>query len=194
MITEWSENVEFYVGKRREINKGFWISFENHPRLRETKNSIYERCVPCLEKLHNQLQLSPRTLRLKEPLDCWKVVVVVNTVDEALALLEFYQDQHFPVNETVRGRLGTRDSEMPNIAIIFQLHMEKERDKLVKDLNNIAGKVTGNYKIFIERGCRDILVPLCGEWDQWEEITSIEDFSAVPVIKEKVGKLLRGEF
>jgi len=194
MRAEWSENVEFYVGKKREVNKGFWISFENHPRLLETKNSIYERCVPCLEKLYDQLQSSPRELRLQEPLDCWKVVVVVNNMDEGLALLEFYQDEHFPVAETVRGRMGTRDCESPNIVIIFHLHREKERDKLIKDLKNIAGKVTRNYKIFFERGCRDILVPLCGEWDRWKESTPIEDFSAVPVIKEKVGKLLRGEF
>lgn len=186
--------MELYVGKRRQINKGFWISFENHPRLRETKNSIYERCVPCLEKLHGQLQLSPQELRLEEPLDCWKVVVVVDNLDEALALLELYQDQYFPVNQTVRGRLGTSDCESPGIAIIFQMHREEERDKLIKDLKHVAGKVTGNYQIFFERGCRDLFVPLCGEWDRWKESAPIEDFSAVPVIKEKVAKLLRGEF
>lgn len=186
--------MEFYMGKWRDINKGFWISFENHPRLKETKNTIYERCVPCLEKLYAQLQSSTRELKLEEPLNCWKVVLTVNCIDEGLALLELFQDRYFPVKETVRGRLGTRDRESTHIAIIFYLHEEKLRDKLLADLKEIAGAVTSGHGLYFERGCGDIYMPLCGDWEKWQESTPIADFSAVPVIKEKVAKLLRGEF
>ncbi len=182
------------MGKRRDLNKGFWMSFENHPQLRETKNSIYARCVPCLEKLHTQLQSSPRKLSLEEPLDCWKVVVVVNGIDEGLALLELYQDEMFPVKETFKGRLGTNGRESSRIAVIFQLHDERQRDQLLADLEKIAGKVAPDFILYYERGCGNIYGTLCGDWKKWKKRTPIKNISAVPLVAKKVEELLKGNF
>lgn len=189
-----SEAKEFYMGRKRYINRGFWMSFENDPYLRETKSSIYRRCVPCLEKLSKQLKESPRELVLDEPLSCWKVVVVVESVDAGLNLLELYQDRCLPLKEVLRGRLGTGNSAGSNIAIIFNVHDEKLRDELCNNLKFLAGILEKDYPVYIERGCGDIYVPLCGKWETWKEKSPIVDLKAVPVIASKVDKLLRGEF
>ena len=94
--------MEFYVSSKRNVNKGYWMSFENHPRLEETKRKIYSRCVPCLEKLYLQLQQEPAKLILEEPLSCWKVVAVMESEEECLALLEAYQDEKLPISNSPR--------------------------------------------------------------------------------------------
>ncbi len=186
--------LEFYMGKKRFINRGFWMSFENDPFLRETKSSIYKRCVPCLEKLYTQLKESPHELVLDEPLNCWKVVVVVESVDAGLYLLELYQDRYLPLKNILRGRLGTGNSAGRNIAIIFNVHDVMQRDELFNNLKALAGIIEKDYPVYIERGCGDIYVPLCGKWETWKEKNPIVDLKAVPMIASKVEKLLRGEF
>ena len=186
--------MEIYVGRRRDVNKGFWMSFENHSRLQETKKSIYERCLPCLEKLHEQLKGAPSRLILKEPLNCWKIVVVFNKFDYCLDLLEKYQDGKFPLLRTVRGRIGTNDKSSPHVTVIFQVNDSHERDELYSDLERLAAQITSDYKIFYERGCQDLYRVLCGEWDTWNEVTAIQNPSLIKDVEKKVGKLLRGEY
>jgi hypothetical protein len=186
--------MEFYVGNRRDINKGYWMSFENHPRLEQTKRNIYARCLPCLEKLYQQLKENPVRLVLEEPLNCWKIVVVLKGLDECLDLLQAYQDEKFPLQRTVRGRIGTNDKKNLNVAVIFQVHDEKERDEMLADLERMAKEITPAFSIFYERGCQDLYVSLCGSWSEWERVTPIKNPHLVSTVKEKVGKLLRGEY
>ncbi|RJX29115.1 MAG: hypothetical protein C4554_01300 [Dethiobacter sp.] len=186
--------MELYVGHRRDINKGYWMSFENHPRLEQTKRNIYARCLPCLEKFYGQLKENPAGLVLEEPLNCWKIVVVLNSLDECLHLLQAYQDEKFPVERTVRGRIGTNDKKSPHVAVIFQVHDEKERDEMLDDLESMAKEITPVSSIFYERGCQDLYVSLCGPWSEWERFAPIKNPHLVSNVKEKVGKLLRGEY
>jgi len=184
------------MGSKRAINRGYWMSFENHPRLIETKRNIYARCLPCLEKLYSQLQGNPTSLSLEEPLNCWKVVVILKNFNECLDLLQKYQDEKFPVSHTVRGRVGTNDTNNPNLAVIFYVYDEKERDELVGDLHRIAAEIASNseFSLFVERGCQDLYVSLCGDWKNWQAVTPIINPSQIERIKEKVGKLLKGEY
>jgi len=182
------------------------MSFENHPRLTETKRNIYVRCVPCLEKLFwqlDQLDNAPSSLLLEEPLNCWKVVVTLDNEEESLALLEAYQDyqekkkisvQGKSASKSLRGRMGTNDKKNPGIALIFHLHDEGQRDELLSDLEKLAKEINPRSRIFIERGCRDLFGSLCGEWENWQQETSVKNPSVLPFVKEKVAKLLRGEF
>ncbi len=186
--------MKIFAGRIRDVNKGYWISFENHPRLLETKQSIYIRCVPCLEKLYAQLQSSSTELKLEEPLDCWKIVVVLNSFDQCLALLELYQDENFPLAETVRGRIGTKDRDSSKVVVVFQLHEEQQRDRMIADLKQMAGKIAADFDLYLERGCSDIYGTLCGDWRNWGDNTPIVNLSAVDLVKEKVAKLIRGEF
>jgi len=186
--------MEIYVGRRRDVNKGYWMSFENHPRLEETKKSIYVRCMPCLEKLHNQLKQAPTELLLEEPLNCWKIVIVLNDFDQCLDLIEVYQDDKLPLSRTVRGRIGTSDKTNPKVTVIFQVNDAGERDELLADLERLAEGITSDYKIYFERGCQDLYRTLCGDCGTWMDVTPIQNPGMVKVVEEKVGKLLRGEY
>ncbi len=186
--------MEIYVGRRRDVKRGFWMSFENHPRLQETKKSIYERCLPCLEKLYEQLQGTPSQLVLEEPLNCWKIIVIFNEFNHCLDLLQAYQDKKFPLSRTVRGRIGTNDKNSPHITAIFQVHDLAERDELYSDLERLAGEISSDFKIYYERGCQDLYRTLCGEWSKWDKVTPIQNPSLIKDVERKVGKLLRGEY
>ena len=186
--------MEFYMGSRRDINKGYWMSFENHPRLEQTKRSIYVRCLPCLEKLYAQLKEDPVELLLEEPLDCWKIVVVLKEFDQCLDLLQTYQNKNFPLQHTVRGRMGTNDKESPNVTVIFQVYDEKERDEMLLDLERIAKEIAPQYSIFYERGCQDLYVSLCGNWSEWENVTPIKSPHLVGDLNATVGRLLKGDY
>jgi len=186
--------MEFYAGSKRNVNKGYWMSFENHSRLEDTKKKVYSRCVPCLEKLYEQLGNAPERLVLDEPLSCWKVVVVLESEEECLSLLEAYQEEKFPLSKSLRGRMGTRDRESPGVVLIFHIHDEEQRDELFADLEKLAKEVNPDYKIFVERGCGDLYGALCGDWNKWQETTAIKNPSIIPFVREKVAKLLRGEY
>ena len=182
------------MGRRRDVGQGYWMSFENHPRLVETKRSIYARCVPCLEKLHRQLQENPVRLRLEEPLNCWKVVLVLNKFTECLDLLQTYQDKKLSASRVVRGRVGTNNKQNPGIVVIFYLSSVEERDELFADIQKIVPGITPVYELFYERGCQDLYGLLCGDWSGWAPSTAIKNPRQVEKIKEKVRRLLKGQY
>lgn len=185
--------MEIFAGRRRDINKGYWMSFENHPRLEETKKHIYVRCLPCLEHLFEQLKNSPTEIMLQNPLNCWKVVVVFQDLDECLDLLCLLQDNP-PAVEIIRGRMGTSDKSSPNVVIIFQTLTESERDELIEYIGKLAPRINPNFSLSYERGCGDLYVTLCGDWRSWQEVNPVVNTHHIPLIREKVSKLLRGEY
>lgn len=186
--------MEIYAGTRRDINKGYWMSFENHPRLEDTKKYIYARCLPCLENLHEQLKESPQEIALENPLNCWKVVVVLRDLDECLELLHLYQEEGLREMDSVRGRIGTSDKNSPNVVIIFQMLSEDERDTLITHINQFAPQINPDYTISYERGCGDLYGALCGDWQNWQPVTPVKNPHLIPIIQEKIQKLLRGDF
>lgn len=185
--------MEIFAGRRRDINKGYWMSFENHPRLEETKKHIYVRCLPCLDHLYAQLKESPAELSLQNPLNCWKVVVVLGDLDECLDLLYLFQEEKSPT-ETIRGRIGTSDKDSASVVIIFQMLSEAERDALLADMHELAPRINPNYSLSFERGCGDLYGSLCGDWQNWQEVTPVINVHLISLVREKVGKLLRGEY
>lgn len=188
--------MEIFAGRRRDINKGYWMSFENHPRLEETKKNIYVRCLPCLERLNEQLCGTPEKLHLENPLNCWKVVVVFKDLDECLDLLCLFQEEPgiAAAPGKIRGRIGTNDKNSPNVVIIFQMLSVEERDELTGWIKKLAPRINPNYTLISERGCGDLYGSLCGDWQNWSEITPILHKPLVPFVREKVQKLLRGEY
>lgn len=186
--------MEFYMSRRREVGRGYWMSFENNPRLLETKRSIYARCVPCLEKLYRQLQGNPTHLFLEEPLNCWKVIVVLNDFMKCLDLLQAYQDDKFPLSQVVRGRVGTNNKETTGVVVIFNLYSVEEREELFDDIQKILPGVTPFYQIFYERGCQDLYGLLCGDWRGWIPFSPIKNSHQIEKVKEKVGRLLKGQY
>lgn len=189
--------MKIFAGRTRDVNKGYWMSFENHPRLVETKKNIYVRCLPCLENLYLQLLNSPSELVLETPLRCWKIVVVFDSLDECLELLCLYeekQEDNKPEMEIVRGRIGTSDKSNPRVVIIFQVLEEKERVALMADILELAPRINPGFLLFYERGCGDLYGLLCGDWKKWKSITPIINPHLVPLARDKVEKLLRGDY
>lgn len=186
--------MEFYASRWREINSGFWMSFENNPRLEETKKNIYIRCLPCLEKLFEQLAEEPHSLLLEEPLNCWKVIVVLNSVEECLELLDLYQEEKFPVNCNIRGRVGSRDKNSSSVVVLFHMLDEDVRDKVMSDVKELTPEINPSYSLFYERGCQDTYGVLCGDWSTWGRETPVKNREQIPVIREKVNKLLKGQY
>ncbi len=186
--------MEIFVGRRREINKGYWMSFENHPRLEETKKHIYVRCLPCLENLSAQLKEAPRSLKLENPLNCWKIVVVLDRLEECVELLCLLEEEPPAGEICIRGRMGTSDKKNPKVVTIFQMLSEKERDALLAHLQKLAPRINPGCALFFERGCGDLYASLCGDWRNWQGETPIVNGQLIPFIREKVDKLLRGEY
>ncbi|MGI5876070.1 MAG: hypothetical protein ACOX6X_04535 [Dethiobacteria bacterium] len=186
--------MEIFMGRRRDIDKGFWMSFENHPRLEKTKEIVYKRCVPCLEKLVGQLLQSPNVLSLDEPLDCWKVIVVLNELDECFELLELFQDELSFAPEVVRGRVGSNNKNSPKTVVIFQMNDREEKERIMADVTKMVQKITSQYSIYDERGCQDIYGVLCGDWRKWDKITPIKNRESIPAMSARIDKLLRGDF
>lgn len=188
--------MEIFAGRRRDINKGYWMSFENHPRLEETKKHIYVRCLPCLEFLYEQLREIPESIRLQNPLHCWKIVVVFDSIDECVELLCLLEEEPpaDAAGSCIRGRMGTSDRNSPSVVIIFQLLSEGERDVMIEHLRQLAPRINPACSLFFERGCGDLYASLCGDWRNWQEETPIINGQLIPFIRERVNKLLRGEY
>lgn len=186
--------MEIYMGRRRDIDRGFWMSFESHPRLETTKDLIYKRCVPCLEKLYAQLQNSPKELALEEPLDCWKVIVVLNDLEECFELLELLQGELTLAPGVVRGRVGSNNHKSLKTVVIFQMNREEEKEIIMAAATRIAGMITPHYSVYDERGCQDIYGVLCGDWRNWDKLTPITNREAIPSMNARIDKLLKGDF
>ena len=189
--------MQIFAGSRRDVNKGYWMSFENHPHLVETKRNIYVRCLPCLEELYVQLTNEPSELVLDNPLHCWKVVVVLDSLDQCLELLCLFEEETEEAKlgvEVIRGRIGTSDKSDPRVVIIFQMLEEKERDELMVVIGDLASRINPGHSLFYERGCGDLYGLLCGDWKAWRKTTPIIKPSLVPLVRDKVGRLLKGEY
>ncbi|HAP31514.1 MAG TPA: hypothetical protein DCQ14_00440 [Firmicutes bacterium] len=188
--------MEIFAGRRRDINKGYWMSFENHPRLEETKKHIYVRCLPCLEYLYEQLKEEPQSIKLQNPLNCWKVVVVFGDMEECVELLCLLEEEPpTALAETcIRGRMGSSDKSSPNVVLIFQMLSEAERDAMLAHLRELAPHVNPGYSLFFERGCGDLYGSLCGDWHNWQVVAPVINRQLIPFIREKINKLLRGEY
>lgn len=188
--------MRIYAGSPKEINKGYWISFENNPRLAETKRHIHARCLPCLEKLYDQLAGTPTELALENPLTCWKVVVVFHDLDECLAFLCLYEAEKTRQGASgiVRGRIGTNDQSLSNVVVVFHAPDEKERDALLAECEALAPRINPGFSLSFERGCGDLFGALCGNWRDWKEVSPVKNSHLVPFIRARAAKLLRGEF
>lgn len=169
-----------------------WVSFESDPHLRVTKKNIYGRCVPCIANLYQQLKEGRTAIELKEPLNCWKVIAVLNSQDECLEVLREYEKTYLG-NHYVRGKFGSSQPSKASKVLMFHTEDEQERDRLLEELRICVQRVNPGGKVFYQRACANLYHDLLGDWKEWGQVTKVKNLEIRPVLLEKIKRLLYWE-
>ena len=175
-----------YVGRR--ASKEGWVSFESDPHLRKTKANVYERCVPCLERLRNQLMEGRREVELVEALHCWKVTAVLRDVEECLRLLQLYSERY--PDHYVWGKFGTGRPQAPTRVVVFHAESEAERDLLLERVRRCAREIRPDVPVFVSRACANVYAELLGDWREWGPVTPIRRPEKVPELIQRLNRML----
>ncbi|OGW16554.1 MAG: hypothetical protein A3G93_03870 [Nitrospinae bacterium RIFCSPLOWO2_12_FULL_45_22] len=181
---------EIYVGDRSQVRPGsFWTSFETDPYLKITRSDIYGRCVPCIESLYFQIKEGKELINVELVNNCWKVGIILNSEEECLAFLYYYQEI-FLSARPVRGRFGTRDANLGTYLLLFQAESETEKDILAEELTLCKAALQRPAEIFIQKGCASLYHELLGPWQAWQAYTPIQKPDLVPQLLSHIRKLL----
>lgn len=149
----------------------FWISFESDPRLKKTKSNIYERCLPCIRNLYEQLQQGCSEIKLGSAYDCWKITVVLESIGQCILLLMQFEEK-FPTGH-VYGKIGTSRPNSNRKAVVFHTDKKAERDRIQKALEICLMNMDLNPDVLISRGCAVLYNNLLGDWYEWSPVTPI---------------------
>lgn len=184
---------KIFLDKRFWRNSGEnWVSFESDPKLRITKGNIYDRCVPCIAHLYQQLQEGKEEIELKEAFHCWKVVAVLKDQEACLEVLREYED-HFLGDRSVKGKFGSSLPSKPSKVLMFHTEDDREKDRLLDELNACVQKVNPGGKVFCQKACANLYDELLGDWREWKETTPIQNPAIRPALIERIKKLLYWE-
>ena len=165
-----------------------WISFESDPHLRRGRRVLHERCIPCMGYLYRQLEQGQDTIELAYAYHCWKVVVLLQSVDECLGVLETYRDRYLP-GRTIRGRYGSKDGT-GNPAIVAAADSEVERDLLMKEMAECLAVLSLDRKLFFNKGCADPYEEILGPWQTWKKTSPVRYPENAKTVMQRIGRLL----
>jgi hypothetical protein len=181
---------KLYIDRKYFTNKEIkWVSFENNPVLKRTKNDIYGRCVPCIINLYEQLREGKKEIRLGKAYQCWKIVVFLNNMEECTRFLcEF--ESYFLEDMNIKGRFGSSDSTKSTKVIVFNAESEAERDKLYEGLKVCASQTYPESIVSYHRACAELYHELLGDWKKWGEIETIKNPGMVKAILERIRRIL----
>jgi hypothetical protein len=169
-----------------------WVSFESDPKLKVTKENIYGRCVPCITNLYEQLKAGKEEIELKDAYHCWKVVAVLEDQEECLEVLREYEE-NFLGDHCVKGKFGSSLPTKPTKVLMFHVEDEKERDRILEELQACVKRVNPNSKVFYQKACANLYYDLLGSWRDWREVTKIKNPAIRSVLLERIKKLLYWE-
>jgi hypothetical protein len=169
--------------------KGGWTSFESNPHLKKTRKSIHQRCLPCIKNLHEQLIEGKQRIHLGKAYDCWKVVVVLESSEECLNVLEAYRDQFLPARY-IRGRYGSKDGSGTQ-AIVISAESEAERDLFMNEMGSCLFTLGLKRDLFFSKGCADPYETLLGPWKTWQRHTPIRFKDNLKMVIHQLERLLR---
>jgi len=169
-----------------------WVSFESDSKLRITKQNIYGRCVPCITNRYEQLLNGKEEIELKEAYHCWKVVAVLKDKDECLEVLREYEE-NFLEDHYVKGKFGSSQSSKSSKVLMFHTEDEKEKDRLLGELQACIQKVNPQANVFCQKACANLYYDLLGDWRQWKEVTKIKNPDIRSGLIERIKKLLYWE-
>ena len=178
-----------YFGHRR--SREGWVSFETHPRLARTKARLYERCLPCLTDLLEQLRRNPTRVNLTHAWDCWKVVAVVRDEAEAMELLARFAET-FPA-EYCYGKLGGKRPGRDTAALVFHTEDAGRRDDLERMLQEVVEACFPGRRVFVSRGCADPYEAVLGPWPGWTRTCPVRHPERVPAVVARLREMLYGK-
>ncbi len=169
-----------------------WVSFETDPKLKRTKKDIYGKCVPCITNLYEQLVAGKREIKLGSAFSCWKIVVLVNNIDECtLFLSEFERD--IPEDVYIKGRFGSGDASKNTKVIVFNTENKKEKELLYERLKACAERMTFCPEVFYHKACADLYHELLGDWRQWSRTATVKNPAMIKPIIDRIRKVLYWE-
>ena len=148
-----------------------WIGFETDPHLTRTKARLKTRCLPCMTGLYEALAENPLEIELTHAWECWKITLVVRTVDECIEVLQKFEEK-FPraqIYGKYGGGVGRRTS-----AVIFHTESEAERDQIEAMLKVVAAEVMPGAEVFVSRGCSNPYERLLGPWRDWQKRSRVK--------------------
>jgi hypothetical protein len=181
---------KIYIDKRYFTDrKAKWVSFEDTQGLKETKKDIYGKCVPCITNLYEQLKDNKTEIDLGPALKCWKVVVVLRSMEECVELL-FELEKDLPDDVKVKGRFGSVDESKTTKVIVFNVSGVLQRKKLYEMLQDCAPQVNPGAEITYHRGCVELYHELFGDWKAWKKKETIKKPEAVSALIDRIRKVL----
>jgi hypothetical protein len=180
----------FHLDKRFFSNRELkWVSFESHPKLGKTKKDIYGRCLPCISNLYEQLKEKKEMVNLGRAYHCWKVVAVVESQDECLALLTEFEEA-FLGDRLIKGRFGSGDETKKTKVIVMNADSEEDRDRLFEELRACADKANLKASVTFHRGCVELYHEIFGDWKRWKETSSVENQAAIDIVLKRIRQVL----
>ena len=185
------DNVDWhiYLGEIPYNDKGvFWVSFESDPRMRRTKANIYGKCLPCIQNLYEQLRAGESAIDLGDAFHCWKIAVIVEGLDQCLAVLAEFE-KRFPGGH-VYGKLGSGLAESATKVVVFHADQVAERDRLEGALRHCLDALNLDAKIEISRACAVLYEVILGDWRTWRPTTPIRFPEKVGAHIEKLKKIM----
>jgi len=181
---------ELYFGKRSPRGE-HWISFDTDPKLEGNRRRLRERCIPCIENLLSQLEEGRREIALNQAYSCWKVVAVLRSEEECLRVLEEYERRFLRgSSRRLLGRYGSARRDSPTKAIVINADSERERDEIMRELEECAKAVNPEAKVFCSRACAILFGELLGDWREWKKVTPIKHPEKIEEVKERIKKIL----
>jgi hypothetical protein len=181
---------KIYIDKRFFTDKkAKWVSFEDTQGLKETKKDIYGKCVPCITNLYEQLKDNKTEIDLGPALKCWKVVVVLRSMEECVELL-FELEKVLPDDVKAKGRFGSVDESKTTKVIVFNVSGVIQRKRLYEMLQDCALRVNPGAEITYHRGCVELYHELFGDWKAWREKETIKKPEAVAALIDRIRKVL----
>lgn len=179
-----------YIDKRYFTDKkAKWVSFEDTQGLKETKQDIYGKCVPCITNLYEQLKEGKTLINLGPALKCWKVVAVLTSMEECVEVL-YELEKVLPEDLKVKGRFGSVDENKTTKVIVFNASGEIQREILYELLQGCAQRINTKGAITFHRGCAELYHELFGDWRTWSENETIKKPEAVPALIDRIRKVL----
>lgn len=166
----------------------YWVSFENDSRLKINKDNIYGKCLPCIQNLYQQLQKKKFEITLDSAFTCWKITAVLDSMDECLELLQYYEN--FFLHSHVYGKMGGGREESHTRVVVFHTDKETIRDRIYQELKICSHEVNQNAKVFISRACGILYDELLGDWREWKKTTPIKYPENIEKILDRVKRLL----
>ncbi|MBP1733887.1 MAG: hypothetical protein H6Q53_174 [Deltaproteobacteria bacterium] len=181
---------KIYIDKHYFTDKkAKWVSFEDTQGLKETKKDIYGKCVPCITNLYEQLKKGNIEIDLGPALLCWKVVVVLDSMEECVELL-YELEKVLPAHVKVKGRFGSVDESKTTKVIVFNVSGETQRKKLYEVLQDCSKRVNPRADVTYHRGCVELYHELFGDWRIWRDKETIKRSESVPGLIDRIRKVL----